>query len=1023
MAYTQEELDAALSKIVRTSVRFGYDSLGTRKVGTSFNDLQDAAAGVFVSFPNAPYYVVRLGADRLVDYIATEAAFLGEFISTVRAVGRNVSPVRKLSSLTNARVALDALATATGQRAGAFVEIEDIPAFQRFDSNTQRFLDIDGKNVRSGGDVVPTPEQARGQLASLAQDLQAQHSTLIDRVTFLKDSISDYETLDLPERLSRDIIANARDVLQSRIEELEGLSPPDQLALLRDVVLDVLAARATVRGFGSLSPQGLFIPVTGSAGPFASSALPATVAALQADLQGPYAVFTGQDRLTLEVEGDQLELQLPGSFVPFLQVAARGPFEVFAGANEFDITVTGSSPLTVTLSNLSPTLTDPWDIVDDINAAVTTEPIEAVVDFIPVKTSQPVDIDVTGSGGDADFILPVAFGTWASLGVVIGDRILVKDSTSTNNDGDLYVIDSFPDAQTAECSIVRVLGTPADETDKVVEVGTDAAIVWTVQVPLANAQTALDNRWSLRLDDVEDGTLNNIGLFSGSEVFAQKTTAEAIADNVNTSLSASLLGSPRVTAVATFVEDFNTLSHTNTDNTLLTVYAFRGSGEITVSGGGSATFELPTLAGELGIGDILVIREHDDTIEIGKVGTISSVVGTTVVATFGTPPALDTDVLIDAGPDRTTSVGRTARIAENSLQDGDYLLDEAVNGLDFVIDRILVFNADVGGQPYFLTAVSVGSSRIDFLSQDQTLSTSVQVIAGTDDVSGELYTTVPKLVVGTTPYFQLPETPSNLEPGDVVELHNNEVAAPDIVRTIKQVFSDNVIELEIPIDVTQPALLFTTGSPVPFGRIRKQVKQNFDELEAALELWLALDTNDLLGYFRELDGLLNALINNRNPTPVQVNDAVFHLQELFGTLTIAAATSTGKSTGTTIEFALNAYEASVVSQVDNLITSYEQKGADRAKELLLQGQFSVFFGLDQDGLSYAGEAQRLMKEVARMDLPVRKDTRHTLEALVQDTEVASWDDTDFEYTEEDIDPADRVEIPGEGDLAPNIPVP
>lgn len=53
MAYTSEELNAAIDNIVRTSIRFEYDSLGTRKVGTSFNDLQDAAAGVFVSFPNA----------------------------------------------------------------------------------------------------------------------------------------------------------------------------------------------------------------------------------------------------------------------------------------------------------------------------------------------------------------------------------------------------------------------------------------------------------------------------------------------------------------------------------------------------------------------------------------------------------------------------------------------------------------------------------------------------------------------------------------------------------------------------------------------------------------------------------------------------------------------------------------------------------------------------------------------------------------------------------------------------------
>jgi hypothetical protein len=900
------------------------------------------------------------------------------------------------------------LATATGQRDGAFTELDDIPAFQRFDSNTQKFLDTDGKNVRSGGAIVPTPQQARTELAGKAEELQELHTELIRKVTALKGGIDDFGTLNLPERLSRDIIANARDVLQDRIDELEPLTPEARLEKVRDATLDVLAARATVQGFGSLSPQGLFLSVTGSAGPFASSSLPAAAADLQSDVVGPYALFLGQDKLTFELEGaDAMVLQLPGSFVPFLQAVARGPFEVFAGANQFTISLTGATDVAVTLSTLSPTLTDPWNIVEDINTAVGAQPLEAVLDFIPIKTSQAVDIDASGSSGDADFILDVAIGTWSSLGVVVGDYIIVKDPTATQNEL-LYEIDLFTDAQTAETTLIST-GSAFDELDKVVPVGANGALMWTVQVQASSSQAALDGKWVLRMDDTEAGTLSNIGIFPGSEVRARKTTAQDLEENINTNLSASLAGVARLEATSTFVQASTSLGRTNpTDPSLLVLYAFRGRGDIT-SGGVTATFSLPTLAGELVATDLLVIRETDTEADVGLVGIIDSVVGTTVIATFSSTVLAATDVLVEGGPSLTSLVDQTLRISEEGPQDGDYTV-ESVAGLDLTLGRTVALTADIGGQPFFFTDVSVGSFRLDFQTLDTTLSSSLEIQTGTDDASGEFLNTVPTTVVGTTPYFQLPETPSNLEAGDSLELHNTAAATPDVVRVIKQVLDNDIIELETPIDVTQAALLFTTSSPVPFGRIRKQVKQNFDDFQDAAEDWLDLDNNDLLRYFRQLDAFLNALIVNTNPTVVQVNDAVLHLQSLSATLA-------------TLQTALDAYSASRVVQVDNLITAYEQKGADRAKTILLEGRFTDFFGLTQDGLSTAGYVQGLVKDISRQDLPVRKDTRHTLEALPFDNELASWDDTDFEFTVEDVDPADDIDIPGEGDVAPNIPIP
>jgi len=82
MSYTQEELNQAISNIVRTSVRFDYDLLGTRQTDLSFNDLQDAAAGVFISFDSSPYYIARLAADRLEELVEAASDFISCLLYT-----------------------------------------------------------------------------------------------------------------------------------------------------------------------------------------------------------------------------------------------------------------------------------------------------------------------------------------------------------------------------------------------------------------------------------------------------------------------------------------------------------------------------------------------------------------------------------------------------------------------------------------------------------------------------------------------------------------------------------------------------------------------------------------------------------------------------------------------------------------------------------------------------------------------------------------------------------------------------
>jgi len=99
-----------------------------------------------------------------------------------------------------------------------------------------------------------------------------------------------------------------------------------------------------------------------------------------------------------------------------------------------------------------------------------------------------------------------------------------------------------------------------------------------------------------------------------------------------------------------------------------------------------------------------------------------------------------------------------------------------------------------------------------------------------------------------------------------------------------------------------------------------------------------------------------------------------------------------------------------VEQVDTLIDTFTEKGADRAVNLLLEAQFSTFFGLDIDELSYSGTLQKAIRETEREDLPVRK-TKRLNENAALDTLLASYEEPDFEFDKSDVEQFEDVDIP------------
>ena len=105
---------------------------------------------------------------------------------------------------------------------------------------------------------------------------------------------------------------------------------------------------------------------------------------------------------------------------------------------------------------------------------------------------------------------------------------------------------------------------------------------------------------------------------------------------------------------------------------------------------------------------------------------------------------------------------------------------------------------------------------------------------------------------------------------------------------------------------------------------------------------------------------------------------------------LAVLKSTPTSGALNVTDVLAAYAAPVVPSVDQLVSSYQERGYDRGAAMLASGQFTEFFALDLEAASFSGNLMKLAR-TAIGDLPKRPQAQDQFEAdiaasLFQDTD-------------------------------------
>jgi len=269
----------------------------------------------------------------------------------------------------------------------------------------------------------------------------------------------------------------------------------------------------------------------------------------------------------------------------------------------------------------------------------------------------------------------------------------------------------------------------------------------------------------------------------------------------------------------------------------------------------------------------------------------------------------------------------------------------------------------------------VGPASLSFASADLTVASSIAI---TGSARSLFFAAVPS-AYGRSIYVQLPDPSPKIEKGD--RLTFQETTGAPYTLTVK-----NVEARILTLDGSVPSnVVFEAGAAVPPKvTLISGKKKDMDVVVSNLEDWAEQPPTDPAVYASSVNAALNPLLANNVPALGKVEEA----KSLITTL---------RDKLVALSERLTEFDMDPVPAVDDLINTLKAKGADRGIDLLLQGRFSEFFGLDMDDMSYSGAMMKAARDVARNDLAQSRFGPARIKRKV----LSTYEDSDPDYDHTD----------------------
>lgn len=973
-----------------------------------------AAAGAFILYPFAPYYVIHLAAQRLRTLIRQQKANVEALQQALIAAGRAVPPVDDISAISAARSALTDLSLAADSRTTAVKNIDKIPAYQRFKTQTQQFLEGPSKSLRYGQLLLPSPAAAKKDMPALLAKIQTTQARITKQVTQLINAYAEYSALSLPSRVTQAVVAQSKAVLTKHEDTLKGQTPHARLDSLKEVTLDVIAARAAIQALGSFNPVGDRIAFEGTATPYWDAERPAIAAEWVMDLPSPYALQP-LDELEVTTNDGTETILLPSSFVPFFRSSLGEPFTIDISDPTFVFTFSVTRGGVTTAGSIDLTAMfgvgtfDTEYVAAALSVPLAAYGLQVTPVFTQIKVSSITSLLDDGSwdGATQYWTITVPGTNFTTLNVAVGDYLTFFAAETTGLDAFLtnpywQVEEVAPGGDTTKLRIKRAMAVAMS-----VPSITPHSLRFSLGLPRflrlepTDSAQAVSDALTISIAGAPNTGASFLGFTPGITSRVTYLSAKTIADDIT--LKSRFCRADTVTH--TVGETYVGYATVTNPQIIQFSRVARALVSFTQSTGFFYATALTTDFEAAGVvpGDYLTVRTGSNT---GRSYLITAVAGKKLTAT-GTLSYTDS-ASIDVAPDMSSLLGANSMaVISDGPNKGQYQVKSAgtVPTELKVASPLPQYKASTSLISF---SVSLGTVHIRVRALDATTNCTIKLGgSGSPRLDSRLPAT--EATRGTVSWYSLSSVPKLLSEGDKLGIYATTYNNPTESYVLTELYKDKKI---FRINGARPNNLSIAfaDTPPPYAVFMPGQYIEYSVFTAALAAWLARPENTG-NYFTNLQGYVNKVVQSSSPTAVDIGTAQSALLTLYVGLDAQAAATEELPGETTLDVVLRSFRVQEQVPVTSLLRACRERGATRALDTLLEARFADFFAIQGEEASYAGAVQQAIKDVARNDMPVRKVGRGTAER-----EIATITGTDPDYDVQDTEEPSLIPA-GEGDFS------
>jgi len=349
VGYSSDERDAAVSRLVQGTLSFPVDRLGVRNQATPFEEVRELANSALLYDPDAVFFIIYQAAKALGNTVRAEVQLCDDLLDAVDDLAMPDKPIEDVSSLSDAATSLTIMQGALARRG-----VVGASEYNRYNAAISRATKEIGRTARMtyvprGGtqvikDVVRSSSEAKVEVLSLFKSLKTEHDELLARIGYILASYDQFVAANLSGIVGQRQLSRAASEMKALHGDLDPKTPMERTATARASLLQVLANKSVVKSLKTrVLPGDARVEQESGATPQyrISPAGTGTPADVEGTISAPWAIQAGHsDRLRGNYNGTVVDVDLvdgSDSGISGIQQAHVDGFEIGDFAVHADI--------------------------------------------------------------------------------------------------------------------------------------------------------------------------------------------------------------------------------------------------------------------------------------------------------------------------------------------------------------------------------------------------------------------------------------------------------------------------------------------------------------------------------------------------------------------------------------------------------------------------------------------------------------------------------------------------------------